>query len=125
MTDKLSKSPSKVQRIVISLILIGIFFLWMRSGKFWFAAITFGALSLTLAGFSKSIFLSNISDKFGLSVARIGYTISRKLIQLIYILCIVPLNSVVRRKIINQYNIKEPKSEFLNSDVNINFESYF
>ena len=125
MTDKFLKSPSKVQRFIISLILLGIFLLWMRSEKFWFAAITFGALSLTLAGFSKTKFLSNVSDRFGSLVAKISYTFSRKLIQLMYVLCIVPLNFVIRRKIIKQYNIKEPRSEFLKSDVNINFESYF
>ena len=125
MTDKLLKSPSKVQRVVISLILLGIFILWMSSEKFWFAAITFGALFLTLAGFSKNVFLSNISGRFGLLVAKTAYAISRKLIQLIYIVLIVPLNVLIRRRIIKQYNIDKPESEFFNSEANIDFESYF
>jgi hypothetical protein len=125
MTDKLLKSPSKVQRVVISLILLGIFILWVSSEKFWFAAITFGALFLTLAGFSKNVFLSNISGKFGLLVAKIAYAISRKLIQLIYIVLIVPLNVLIRRRIIKQYNIDKPESEFFNSEAHIDFESYF
>ena len=99
MTDKLLKSPSKVQRVVISLILLGIFILWVSSEKFWFAAITFGALFLTLAGFSKNVFLSNISGRFGLLVAKIAYATSRKLIQLIYIVLIVPLNVLIRTAI--------------------------
>jgi hypothetical protein len=125
MTDKLLKSPSKVQRVVISLILLGIFILWVSSEKFWFAAITFGALFLTLAGFSKNVFLSNISGRFGLLVAKIAYAISRKLIQLIYIVLIVPLNVLIRRRIIKQYNIDKPESEFFNSEAHIDFESYF
>ena len=125
MTDKLLKSPSKVQRVVISLILLGIFILWVSSEKFWFAAITFGALFLTLAGFSKNVFLSNISGRFGLLVAKIAYATSRKLIQLIYIVLIVPLNVLIRRRIIKQYNIDKPESEFFNSEAHIDFESYF
>jgi Zn-dependent protease with chaperone function len=125
MTDKLLKSPSKVQRVVISLILLGIFILWVSSEKFWFAAITFGALFLTLAGFSRNVFLSNISGRFGLLVAKIAYAISRKLIQLIYIVLIVPLNVLIRRRIIKQYNIDKPESEFFNSEAHIDFESYF
>lgn len=125
MTDKLLKPPSKAQRLVVSLTLLGIFILWMRSEKFWFAAITFGALFLTLVGFSKNLFLSNVSGRFGLLVAKLGYTISKKTIQLLYIVFIVPLNLLIRRKIIKQYNINKPKSEFFNSDVNVDFESYF
>jgi hypothetical protein len=125
MTDKLLKSPSKVQKLVISLILLGIFTIWMSSEKFWFAAITFVALFLTLAGFSKNVFLSNISGRFGLLVAKIAYIISRKFIQLIYIVFIVPLNLLIRRRIIKQYNIYKPESEFFNSEANIDFESYF
>ena len=125
MTDKPIKSPSKVQRVFISLILLGIFILWVSSEKFWFAAITFGALFLTLAGFSRNVFLSNISGRFGLLVAKIAYAISRKLIQLIYIVLIVPLNVLIRRRIIKQYNIDKPESEFFNSEANIDFESYF
>ncbi len=125
MTERLLKPPSKVQRVVISLILSGIFILWMSSEKFWFAAITFGALFLTLAGFSKNVFLSNISGRFGLLVAKMAYTISRKSIQLIYIVLIVPLNILIRRRIIKQYNIDKPESEFFNSKANIDFESYF
>ena len=125
MTDKLLKSPSKVQRVVISLILLGIFILWVSSEKFWFATITFGALFLTLAGFSKNVFLSNISGRFGLLVAKIAYATSRKLIQLIYIVLIVPLNVLIRRRIIKQYNIDKPESEFFNSEAHIDFESYF
>lgn len=125
MTDKLLKPPSKAQRLVVSLILLGIFILWIRSEKFWFAAITFGALSLTLAGFSKNLFLSNVSGRFGLLVAKLGYTVSRKSIQLLYIVFIVPLNLLIRRKIIKQYNINNPKPELFNSEVNVDFESYF
>lgn len=125
MTDKLLKPPSKAQRLVVSLILLGIFILWMRSEKFWFAAITFGALSLTLAGFSKNLFLSNVSGGFGLLVAKLGYTVSRKSIQLLYIVFIVPINLLIRRKIIKQYNINKPKPELFNSEVNVDFESYF
>jgi Zn-dependent protease with chaperone function len=97
----------------------------MSSEKFWFAAITFVALFLTLAGFSKNVFLSNISGRFGLLVAKIAYIISRKFIQLIYIVFIVPLNLLIRRRIIKQYNIYKPESEFFNSEANIDFESYF
>jgi hypothetical protein len=125
MTDKLLKSPSKVQRVVTSLILLGMFILWMISEKFWFAAITFVALFLTVAGFSKNVFLSNISGRFGLLVAKIAYTLSRKLIQLIYIVLIVPLNVLIRRRIIKQYNIDKSESELFNSEANIDFESYF
>lgn len=125
MTDKLLKPPSKAQRLVVSLILLGILILWMRSEKFWFAAITFCALSLTLAGFSKNLFLSNVSGRFGLLVAKLGYTVSRKSIQLLYIVFIVPLNLLIRRKIIKQYNINKPKSESFNSEMKVDFESYF
>lgn len=125
MTDKLLTPLSKAQRLVVSLMLLGIFILWIRSEKFWFAAITFGALSLTLAGFSKNLFLSNVSGRFGLLVAKLGYTFSRKSIQLMYIVFIVPLNLLIRRKIIKQYKINNPESEFFNSEVNCNFESYF
>lgn len=125
MTDKLPKSPNKVQRFVVSLTLLGIFTLWMSLEKFWFAAITFGALFLTLAGFSKNVFLSDISSRFGLLVAKVAYIISRKFIQLIYVIFIVPLNLLIRRRIIKQYNIDKPKSEVFNSETNIDFESYF
>lgn len=125
MTDKLVNPLSKKQRILVLLILLGILIMWVRSEKFWFSIITFGALLLTFAGFSKNVFLSSISARFGLFVATIAYTVSRKFIQLVYIVIIVPLNFLVRRKINKQYNIQKPEPEFLNIETNIDFESYF
>lgn len=125
MTDKLENPLSRKQRILVLLILLGILIMWVRSEKIWFSIITFGALLLTFAGFSKNVFLSSISARFGLLVATVAYTVSRKFIQLIYIVIIVPLNFLVSRKINKQYNIQKPEPEFLNMETNIDFERYF
>ena len=125
MTSAYPKTPTLTQRVIVSLILSATLLLWVRSGKFWLALVTFIALSLTLLGFSKAASISNISNKFAFLVAKVASVLSRILIQLIYMIIIAPLNFAIRKKLRKQYGFSKISSESHDANENIRFESYF
>lgn len=125
MTSAYPKTPTLTQRVIVSLILSATLLLWVRSGKFWFALVTFIALSLTLLGFSKVASISNISNKFAFLVAKVASVLSRILIQLIYMIIIAPLNFAIRKKLRKQYGFSKVSSESHDANEDIRFEGYF
>ncbi len=125
MTSAYPKTPTLTQRVIVSLILSATLLLWVLSGKFWLALVTFIALSLTLLGFSKAASISNISNKFAFLVAKVASVLSRILIQLIYMIIIAPLNFAIRKKLRKQYGFSKISSESHDANENIRFESYF
>ena len=127
MTKKTAKPLSIPQRLVVSLLLMTILTFWIYSNKFWYASIVFMVLVLTVFGFSRNVFLNYLSNIFSSIIARIAYYVSRFIIQVMYLLLIFPINSIINKKIMRDYNILQTKirPNNLNSGNMIDFESYF
>jgi hypothetical protein len=127
MTKKTAKPLSIPQRLVVSLLLMTILTFWIYSNKFWYASIVFMVLVLTVFGFSRNAFLNYLSSIFSSIIARIAYYVSRFIIQVMYLLLIFPINSIINKKIMRDYNILQTKirPNNLNSGNMIDFESYF
>ena len=73
------------------------------------------------------IALNYLSNIFSSIIARIAYYVSRFIIQVMYLLLIFPINSIINKKIMRDYNILQTKirPNNLNSGNMIDFESYF
>ena len=127
MTKKTAKPLSIPQRLVVSLLLMTILTFWIYSNKFWYASIVFMVLVLTVFGFSRNVFLNYLSNIFSSIIARIAYYVSRFIIKVMYLLLIFPINSIINKKIMRDYNISQTKirPNNLNSGNMVDFESYF